>query len=697
MSGLWDKAGNPGEHGKKAVPEKIGHWRSSLVSALFTIKADKVLCIGFAIVLPHLPTIGEGGRSADGESVAESQSNQRSTGQKVRNTVSALRSAFRAVAFATVAAATVAIFGMSAGEASARRAPSSCTIFIHTSVRRSSSSAMAAMTPRLKKLNVFLRDWRRNEPTNMDPRLFDLIWESTRSRRHRLHQTWSAAIARLTPTTCCAPAPRAWPRRASTSGQGHGLLHSRREAVQAPRDRHEVPGRRRRLLSALRFALRAHGCGVCPLLAAHEPRRAGPPLPDGKTLHRPAEGGQMPGFNQAMADNKKRVGKNAILVAGGGSGQVRRRYRKRKNLLASLFGADENEEQIIEADLAESKKAKPSKPVVVTRRSGGDGRRRAREGHQGACSVVRPAFKDAVETPAIETAPCGARHQHRRRGDEGGHDAGTETETDPAFPDLASLAVPVPEMLGERARPGDAEAVENRSARDGGNRSRNRAGARQASRRRCRSPDGRCQYRCRAEPDLTSDEVAALAAEAAHGTPVNDTTDESEGEELADSLDLPPADQARRQRSRWLPSTRRRPRSPVPSRSRLKRRSPRLPARAPARRRPMPLPSNQGRACRAEADDQHAGPLGTVERSGGDLVQARQGAALRLGRHALAALHRLCRGLHAGYRGGRSGPVLGYAVNFLEVRKFDESKTKLIVCRLPIKKARRMRRAFSCR
>ena len=29
----------------------------------------------------------------------------------------------------------------------------------------------------LSKLNTFLRDWRRNEPTKMDPRLFDLVWE----------------------------------------------------------------------------------------------------------------------------------------------------------------------------------------------------------------------------------------------------------------------------------------------------------------------------------------------------------------------------------------------------------------------------------------------------------------------------------------------------------------------------------------
>ena len=29
----------------------------------------------------------------------------------------------------------------------------------------------------LAQINRFLRDWRRNEPTKMDPRLLDLVWE----------------------------------------------------------------------------------------------------------------------------------------------------------------------------------------------------------------------------------------------------------------------------------------------------------------------------------------------------------------------------------------------------------------------------------------------------------------------------------------------------------------------------------------
>ena len=31
--------------------------------------------------------------------------------------------------------------------------------------------------PALEVLNRFLRDWRRNEPARMDPRLLDLVWE----------------------------------------------------------------------------------------------------------------------------------------------------------------------------------------------------------------------------------------------------------------------------------------------------------------------------------------------------------------------------------------------------------------------------------------------------------------------------------------------------------------------------------------
>jgi uncharacterized protein YcbK (DUF882 family) len=73
----------------------------------------------------------------------------------------------------------------------------------------------------LNKLNRFLRDWRRNEPTNMDPRLFDLVWE--------VYQQVGAfrPTALRRPTTCCAGLAAARPRKASTRSARRWISTSR--------------------------------------------------------------------------------------------------------------------------------------------------------------------------------------------------------------------------------------------------------------------------------------------------------------------------------------------------------------------------------------------------------------------------------------------------------------------------------------
>ncbi len=68
-------------------------------------------------------------------------------------------------------------------------------------------------------------------------------------------------------------------------------------------------------------------------------------FPDGKTMHIPSDGRPLPGYEQAVADYKRRVGASAIEVAGGGAkgpGDT----GKRRNLFAALFGGggDEDEE-----------------------------------------------------------------------------------------------------------------------------------------------------------------------------------------------------------------------------------------------------------------------------------------------------------------------------------------------------------------
>ncbi|MEQ9181469.1 MAG: DUF882 domain-containing protein, partial [Nitratireductor sp.] len=52
--------------------------------------------------------------------------------------------------------------------------------FIHTKERAEITYKRNGryLSSGLKQINRFLRDWRRNEPTKMDPRLLDVVWEA---------------------------------------------------------------------------------------------------------------------------------------------------------------------------------------------------------------------------------------------------------------------------------------------------------------------------------------------------------------------------------------------------------------------------------------------------------------------------------------------------------------------------------------
>ena len=132
----------------------------------------------------------------------------------------------------------------------------------------------------LKKLNYFLRDWRRDEPTRMDPRLFDTSgWPIAASARAS-RSTWSADIARPRPTPCCAGARAASRSSASTRS-------ARRWTSTFPAS----------MLASLRaaglrlqrggvgfyptsgIALRPHGCRQRAHVAAHDARPARGGLP----------------------------------------------------------------------------------------------------------------------------------------------------------------------------------------------------------------------------------------------------------------------------------------------------------------------------------------------------------------------------------------------------------------------------------
>ncbi len=405
----------------------------------------------------------------------------------------------------------------------------------------------------LKKLNYILRDWRRNEPIRMDPRLFDLLWEVYQKSGSNDYIN----------VVCGYRAP-----------ETNSMLRSRSKGV-AEKSQHVqgkamdffIPGVKLAKLREIGMKFQVGGVGYYPRSGSpfvhmdvgsvrswpRMPRQELARLfPDGRTLHRPAEGGNMPGYNQAMADYRKRVGSKVIEVAGGGSSADDGNGKRHKSLLASLFGGDENEEAIVEADLATAKEAPVAKkkvveqPVIVTASVD------ARDIVKAPVPIVRPAFKNNDEVQIVETALVSP----ARSAAEDAMDAAMATgepENKPEFVDLAQYTIPLPVILGDRNPVGDAEpeiltaSVDPLSARMAGNLTSVPV---PDERPEIAAVDSEALAKVAAldilsgsVPEPTKEEIAALAAEASAGTSVMEdaTTDEDEVD-LADSLDLPAED-----------------------------------------------------------------------------------------------------------------------------------------------------------
>ena len=192
----------------------------------------------------------------------------------------------------------------------------------------------------LKKLNWFLRDWRRDEPTEMDPRLFDTVWEVYRSTGAS-DPVWVVSAYR-------SPETNSMLRRRSRAVAKHSQ-HMLGKAM----DTH-MPGLSMARVREIGVKLQRGGVGYYP--SAGTPFihldvgsvRSWPRLsydhlarlfPDGKTVHLPASGGPLPGYELARAEIESRGGQ-AYSVAEVTS-------TRSKGFFASLFGGgDEEEEEI---------------------------------------------------------------------------------------------------------------------------------------------------------------------------------------------------------------------------------------------------------------------------------------------------------------------------------------------------------------
>ncbi|MEX0591342.1 MAG: DUF882 domain-containing protein [Xanthobacteraceae bacterium] len=169
----------------------------------------------------------------------------------------------------------------------------------------------------LKQLNWFLRDWRRDEPINMDPHLFDLLWE--------IHREVNAAG----PVTIIS-AFRSPQTNSMLRARGRGVARYSQHMVGKAIDFY-IPGIELSDLRVMGLRLQRGGIGFYPSSGSpfihvdtggvrHWPRMTRDQLakvfPNGKTVHIPSDGKPMPGFALAMAELESRGGRpGAVALA----------------------------------------------------------------------------------------------------------------------------------------------------------------------------------------------------------------------------------------------------------------------------------------------------------------------------------------------------------------------------------------------
>jgi uncharacterized protein YcbK (DUF882 family) len=195
----------------------------------------------------------------------------------------------------------------------------------------------------LQKISYLLRDWRRNEPTRMDPRLLDLVWEAYRTAGS--HAFIQVVCGYRSPAT-------------------NSMLRSRSKGV-AQKSQHMlgramdfyIPDVPLKTLRNIGLRMQGGGVGYYPTSGSpfvhmdvgnvrHWPRMSRQELvavfPNGKTLHVPSDGKPLPGFEQAVAAYKARKGAGNLAIASAASSGGSRG----RGLLAALFGggADEDED-----------------------------------------------------------------------------------------------------------------------------------------------------------------------------------------------------------------------------------------------------------------------------------------------------------------------------------------------------------------
>ena len=221
----------------------------------------------------------------------------------------------------------------------------------------------------LKKLDWFMRDWRKNEDVKMDPKLFDILWEVYRE----------VGATQPIEVICGYRAPSTNNMlRARSSGVAENSNHTTGHAMDF-----EIPGVPLAKIREVGLRLQRGGVGFYPTSGSpfvhldtgtirHWPRMTREQLvkvfPDERTVHIPSDGKPLAGYALALADVERRGNEPSrvimaqareagITAADVAEARAEAPAQRPRNLLASLFGGK------LGADTPEA--AKPEKAPVV--------------------------------------------------------------------------------------------------------------------------------------------------------------------------------------------------------------------------------------------------------------------------------------------------------------------------------------------
>jgi uncharacterized protein YcbK (DUF882 family) len=205
----------------------------------------------------------------------------------------------------------------------------------------------------LKKLDWFMRDWRKNEEVHMDPHLFDLLWEVYRDVGAT--QPIDIICGYRSPGTNAM-------LRARSNGVAQFSQHIDGNAIDF-----FIPGVPLAEIRAEGLKLQRGGVGFYPTSGSpfvhldtgtirHWPRIAREELvrifPHGRTVHIPADGQPLPGYALALADVERRgkapseksleAARAAGVITASQEQTAEQTKQPKRSLLARIFGTSKN-------------------------------------------------------------------------------------------------------------------------------------------------------------------------------------------------------------------------------------------------------------------------------------------------------------------------------------------------------------------